>query len=265
MPERNLKVALIPLDITSLDVAGNLQETERKLSSITTDTDLVVLPEMFTSGFVDDASLMTSVAEPDDGRTLSAVRFWSARFGFAIWGSFVGRAGEGIANRGFMMEPDGSCRFYDKRHLFSMGGEAQIFTPGKEMAPVVSFRGWNLRMAICYDLRFPVWNRNVALAYDALIVPANWPHARAFAWQHLLIGRAVENQAYVVGCNRTGVDLYGEYFPEDSWAFNHWGQDISSLQPDGTVYCIFDAAKLNKARDGFPVWRDADSFELLIE
>lgn len=264
MPTENLRVALIPHDIVMGDVAKNLDIVEQRLESIRPDTDLVVLPEMFNSGFTVDLQLLQSMAEDDHGRTMQRVAGWVKRFGFAIWGGFTAKIDNRYFNRGFMAMPDGSIEFYNKRHLFQAGGESRIFTPGMEQCPIMQLKGWNLKMSICYDIRFPVWNRSVANEYDALIVPANWAHSRFHAWKQMLIARAIENQAFVVGCNRGGRDIYGSYELNDSQAFDHFGYDIAERCEDGTVYATFDAGRFVHDRLKFRPWMDADDFELVL-
>lgn len=262
-PDRNLKIALLPLDIVAFDPEANMTETLRLLDSLDSDTDLAVLPEMFTSGYAPDLHLMKSIAEPDSGQTITRLRQWSKENGKALWGTFVATEPDGsLYNRGFMIDDLGDALFYDKRHLFSLGGENKILTAGKDLSPIVSYRGWNLRMAICYDLRFPVALRSRANDYDALIVPANWPAKRSFPWHQLLIARAIENQVYALGCNRRGADHYGDYDPEQTIALNHWGKEISDRRDNGIIYAVLEADKFNSDRSHFAPWRDADDFSI---
>lgn len=265
MPETNLKIALLPHDIIEGKPEANIEAVGSRLQEIEPDTHLVVLPEMFNSGYTTDPELLRRNAQTNDGPTITAVKQWVADHGFAIWGGFTAREGENFYNRGFMAMPDGSVSFYNKRHLFRAGGEQLILTPGMSLPPIIEYRTWKLCMAICYDIRFPAWNRNLNLRYDALIVPANWPHSRVFAWKHLLIARAVENQAYVAGCNREGSDLWGEYPRGDSFIFNNWGDDIARRADNGIVYAEFDGPRLNRDRNRFPAWQDADDFKLIID
>lgn len=263
MPELDLNIALLPHDIVEGNTQANLDRVAARISGIRPDTHLVVLPEMFNTGFTPDPDLLHIYAEPNDGPTVTTAEQWSRRYGFAVWGGFTACEGDRFFNRGFMTSADGSpTLFYDKHHLFRGGGEHRVLTPGTSQAPVVTLRTWKLRMALCYDIRFPVWCRNVGLAYDALIVPANWAHSRVFAWKHMLIARAVENQAYVAGCNREGSDRYGVYPPGDSFIFNHWGDDVASPDGDGTIYATFSARALTADRERFSPWRDADPFTL---
>lgn len=264
MPNTDLHIALIPHSIAECDTQSNLRIVEHRLNELPEGTDLVVLPEMFNSGFIPDRPTLLRLAEPNNGPTLQAVRRWSDRYGFAVWGGFTAREGNKLYNRGFMVAPGREPEFYDKRHLFPSGGEAELLTVGMKEAPIVDYMGWNLKMSLCYDIRFPVWNRSRANEYDVLVIPANWVHSRYFAWSHLLIARAIENQCYVLGCNREGNDVYGQYMRGDSIALNHWGDDIGRLQSDGTVFATLSAEELNRDRAKFAPWRDADDFNLKI-
>ncbi|MDE5688605.1 MAG: nitrilase family protein [Paramuribaculum sp.] len=264
-PAPNLKVAVIPLDVIPADVKSNLAHACEALSRVEAETDIAVLPELFNSGFTTDAELLESIAEEDDSCTMTEVKRWAKEFGFTICGSFAGKADGCFYNRGFIAKPDGTINFYNKRHLFRLGGEYKAYQCGTVESPIVDVKGWNIAMAICYDIRFPVWNRNAGLKYDVLIVPANWPHVREFAWRHLLIARAIENQAYVVGCNRSGKDEFGEYPVDDSYAFDYMGADIAQRNANNIIYCEFDKEKLLTGRSRFKAWLDADEFTINIE
>ena len=264
MPDKDLKIALIPHRIAELDVEENLRQVEERLKELEDGVDLVVLPEMFNTGFTPDREKLSAVAETNDGRTVKQVQEWARQYGFAIWGGFTAVEDGNYYNRGFMVNPDGTTRFYDKRHLFPYGGESDVLTRGEALSPIVNYRGWNLKMSICYDIRYPVWNRQRKNDYDALIVPANWVHARYFAWKHMLIGRAIENQCYVLGCNREGKDPYGQYRRGDSMALNNWGDDISDRRDDGTIYALLEAERFNRDRKKFEPWLAADDFEIIL-
>lgn len=264
-PVTDLKVALLPHDIVAYDIKANLDIVGSRISDLEPDTDLVVLPEMFSTGFTPLPEVLCRIAEPNDGPTITTVVQWAMQYNVHIWGSFTAGEHNNYFNRGFMANPDGEIRFYDKRHLFSYGGESRVLTPGNSLAPIINVNGWNVKMAICYDIRFPVWNRARGNDYDILVVPANWVQSRFFAWKHLLIARAIENQCFVLGCNREGVDVYGEYRRGDSMILNNWGDDISDHRSDGTAYSILNAEKFNIDRLKFAPWRDADDFQLTID
>lgn len=265
MPTRDLKIALIPLDIVENDSEANLKNALHRLDMLDADTDMAVLPEMFNTGFTPDVKQLALNAQRNDGELITELRHQAASRGMALWGGFTAEEDGGrYYNRGFMIDDKGEAQFYDKRHLFQYGGESDVLTPGDRIAPVLNYRTWNMKMSICYDLRFPVWNRAIANDYDALIVPANWAHARFYAWKHLLIARAIENQAFVLGCNRECSDIYGHYRQGDSLVFNNWGDDISDRRNDGTVYGELNATIFNNDRRRFQPWRDADKFDISI-
>lgn len=254
---------MLPIDIQLGKKRENLSVALNMMNRIDKDTDMVVLPEMFNTGFSSDMTLMHSLAEPNDGQTITELREWAGQNRIAVWGGFTAVDRDAYFNRGFMIDDIGQVRFYDKRHLFRFGGESDMLTAGVKESPIITYRTWNLKMAICYDIRFPIWNRNTANNYDALIVPANWAHARVYAWKHLLIARAIENQSYVLGCNREGSDIYGEYPSGDSFAFDNWGKNVAQRRQDGTIYVTLNANMLNSDRKKFDPWRDADTFRII--
>lgn len=254
-----LKIALLPHDIIAADKEENLVTVASTLNKVDRDTDLVILPETFTTGFVKDRDTLKAIAETNTGRTVDDLHRWASYFGFAVAGSFVATDGASrYYNRAFIVEPSGDETFYDKRHLFSMGGENDLFTPGDRQSPVVRYRGWNIRLAVCYDLRFPTWCRNRGLEYDLLIFPSNWPHSRIYAFRQLLIARAIENQAYIVGCNRSGSDNYGEYPLTDSFVVDNRGAVINKEAGNGIIYATLDHDRLVADRQRFPVYLDSD-------
>ncbi len=265
MPSTNLNVVLLPLDIVPFNTAANLLSVETRMASLAEDTDLIVLPEMFNTGFTTDPELLAKIAEKPDGVMIRKLSEQASKHNVAIWGSMVSRnESDHFVNRGFMISPEGSVNYYDKRHTFSYGGESRAFSRGSQPAPIIDFRGWKLKMAICYDIRFPVWNRSRANEYDALIVPANWVHSRYYPWRQMLIARAIENQVYVVGCNREGNDAYGKYERGDSLAFDFYGKEIGTVHSDGSLSVTFDAHAIESARTHFAPWRDADDFTIRL-
>lgn len=265
MPSRDLKIALVPLDIVANRSEENLQNALRRLDALEPDTGLAVLPEMFNTGFTAVPDLLGANAQSNDGPVVTTLRRWALEHSTAVWGGFTAIDGGRFYNRGFMIDDYGEVQFYDKRHLFGYGGERELITPGHAIAPIIDYRSWRIKMAICYDIRFPVWNRSRANDYDLLVVPANWANARYFAWKHMLIARAIENQCFVAGCNREGADIYGEYRRGDSMVLNNWGDDISRRLPDGTVYATLGARQFDIDRQRFAPWRDADDFKLIID
>lgn len=257
-----LKVVALPADIVTGDTVANMHNLDVFMSSIDVDTDVVVLPELFSTGFIADKSKMTELAETNTGETITRLKQLSRRYNVAIAGSFLAHTASNLYNRAFFIEPSGDETFYDKRHLFGVSAEASIMKHGDTTPPVVRFRGWNIAMIVCYDLRFPVWCRNTGNRYDLLLVVANWPEARAYAWKHLLIARAIENQAYVIGANRGGHDEFGDY-DNLTYIFDYLGRPAAEINDrNNAVQSVLDKVRLNKFRDNFPVWNDSDGFEL---
>lgn len=278
--DSTIKIAVLPLNIAWADIEKNLLNVAEKLSCIHRGTDILVLPELFSTGFIQDESIMHDMARKSAEMSMTAVKLWSSHLNMAIAGSFMASIGSKIVNRGFFVEPSGETTLYDKRHLFCLSAESRIYTEGSALPPVIRFRGWNISMIVCYDLRFPVWCRNDGQRYDLLLVPANWASARGYAWRQLLIARAIENQAVVVGANRSGHDDYGDY-DFQSFIFDPFGKQIapcikgnggnepdvlctSSVRTDDFIYADYTISQLEKVRSYLPVGRDADRFKLIM-
>ena len=259
-----MKICAIPLDIKYASPAENLNAAASLLSQVDTDTDVLVLPELFTTAFLPEPSDCQKFAELSDGRTISTVKKWANFFGFAIAGSFLATDGEGhYFNRAFFVEPLGDVTFYDKRHLFPLSTEDTTYTPGRQLPPRIRFRGWEFMLIVCFDLRFPVWCRNTQQRmYDVLIVPSNWPHTRIDAYHLLMAARAVENQIYTVGCNRTGSDHYGEYPRGDSLICDPRGRMIQETRSNGFLYAFMDKAIIEQGRQRFPAWKAMDTWHI---
>ncbi len=259
-----LKVASISLNIVQGNRDANLETVEQIIASLPEDFDIVVLPEFFSTGFTADSDELARLGETGTGETMQRIAEMACKYNMAIAGTFVAKIAHAYYNRAFFMEPSGEENFYDKRHLFSLSPEAKAFHAGEKPMPIIRFRGWNIALMVCYDLRFPVWSRNRDNAYDVLIVPANWPDVRGYAWEHLLIARAIENQAYVVGANRSGSDNYGNY-DNQTFLLDYLGKPIGENYLDGQLSAAeFSAEKIIKFRKSFPVSADADNFTLEI-
>lgn len=256
-----LKVAILPIEINLGDKAGNMQAFTDIASSIDADTDLLVLPELFSTGFSSKKELLSELAESNGSKTIAQIHAVSKMHNVAICGSFLAKTGTNIYNRAFFIEPSGDEVFYDKKHLFSMSNEARCINSGNSRPPVVRYRGWNINIVVCYDLRFPVWCRNVSCAYDLLIIPANWPDSREYAWSHLLKARAIENQAYVIGANRSGRDKFGNY-DGMTMALDYCGKELPLTAKRGAIYTLLDHTGLEQWREDFSAWKDADTFTL---
>ena len=259
-----LKIAVMPLDIAWADRDENLYIMTSMAHRVPRNTDVIVLPELFSTGMVTDRAMLTGIADSDSHHpSLDAMRAVAAQCNAAVCGSVAWMTDGGtFVNRCLFVEPNGETTVYDKRHLFVLGNETEIFSAGTAPAiPVVRFRGWDIAMAICFDLRFPEWLRYGAdKRYDLLLMPANWPQARAYAWRQLLIARAIENQAFVVGANRSGRSDHG-CFDNQSYVFNYLGMPIAQPipgarndgKPDSILVATLSHSDLDDARRGFPV------------
>ncbi len=224
--------------------------------------DLILLPEMFSTGFSMDAARLHETME---GPSVQWIKKTAAASNAVVSGSLIiGEAGH-YFNRLIWCTPEGEIHTYDKRHLFRMAGEEKIFTPGKERL-LVTLHGWKICPLICYDLRFPVWSRNVEENYDLLLYTANWPEVRRHPWKTLLTARAIENQCYVAGVNRVGPDGNGINHSGDSALLDPKGEIIEAPEPYNTecVTATLSYAALKEFREKFPVSRDADAFEISL-
>lgn len=257
---RDLKVTLVQSMLHWENAAANRALFAGKLEDLKGTTDLVVLPEMWTTGF----TMNTALAEAMDGETVRWMKEQAARTDAAIYGSVIITEGEKTFNRGLFITPDGSVAHYDKRHLFRFANETDHFSAGKERV-VVEWREWRILLQICFDLRFPVFARNKG-DYDAVLYVANWPEARRYPWSQLLIARAIENQCYVVGVNRVGMDGKGIHYTGDSVAIDPKGEVMASCEPatDCITHAVCDAAALADFREKFPVGMETDDFDLKI-
>lgn len=253
---QNLKVTLIQSELAWEDIDSNLAEFDAKIASIEKETHLVVLPEMFPTGFSMNAA---DLAQGMDGSAVQWIQKKSSDIGVDIVGSIIINEGGKYYNRLVWAKPDGEIFTYDKRHLFRMAGEEKVYSAGSKNI-TVELNGWRIRPFICYDLRFPAWTRNIGNTFDILIVIANWPEKRSNHWKLLLQARAVENQCYVIGVNRVGTDGNGLSYSGDSAVIDPWGTVI--FQKSNQV-CIHTAELsynvLNTSRKDFPVWMDADN------
>ena len=243
----------------------NRQMFAQKISTLRGLTDLVMLPEMFTTGFSMNATLL---AEPVNGPTLAWMRELSNTLNAAITGSFICSAGEQYFNRLLFVRPDGSFDHYDKKHLFALTGEHHHYVAGKDRITVL-WQGWRICPLICYDLRFPAWARNVTKAdapYDLLLFVANWPARRAHHWRTLLAARAIENQSFVAGVNIAGTDGNGFEYTGDSAIIDYSGQALAQI-PEGKADMItveLSLEDLQAYRQQLPFLKDADRFEFVV-
>lgn len=264
-----MNITLLQTELYWHDPVANRAMLEEQIAALPQSTDLIVLPEMFTTGFTMDAP---AVAEPANLTTFRWLRQMAAQTGAVVTGSYVvwekGSSGTQYANRLIWMQPDGQFDVYDKRHLFRMAGEDGIYTAGQQRI-IKTWKGWRICPLICYDLRFPVFSRNVSdtdepFAYDLLLYVANWPAVRRNAWNVLLQARAIENLCYVAGVNRVGTDGNGHAYSGDSALINFKGE-VLFQQTDQPVahQQTLSLDDLNAFRQAFPANLDADAFTLL--
>lgn len=251
-----MTVAALPINIIAGDAEGNLARARDMMNAMPDGTDLAVLPELFSTGYIPEKEKALDMARATGAETMAFVAEMASKRGCAVCGSYLAAVGPWLLNRAFFTEPSGETYFYDKRHLFCISEESKVVLAGSEPSPIVRFRGWNIAMAVCYDLRFPVWLRNKGLKYDLLLLPANWPERRAHAWTTLLQARAIENQAYVVGANRSCEDKYGVYDGQ-TYISDYAGRFIGERVGDA-VAATLSRTDLEKFRQSFPFWKDAD-------
>jgi len=257
MPD--LRVTIVQSMLHWEDAEANRGMFAAKLNELKGSTDIVVLPEMFTTGF---SMRSSELAEPMQGPTLTWMRTQAQLLEAALYGSVIIEDNGERYNRGLFVKPDGEVAVYDKRHLFRFAHENEHYSAGHDRV-VVQWRGWHLLLQICFDLRFPVFARNRG-DYDAILYVANWPEARRFPWSQLLIARAIENQCYVAGVNRVGMDGKGIHYSGDSVIIDPRGEAVASVEPstEGLATAAFDWNALEEFRAKFPVAMEADPFEL---
>jgi omega-amidase len=255
-----LKIVAIQTDLFWEDKTANLANLEEKLASINTSPDLIILPEMFNTGFSMDTK---QLAEPMNFTTFKWMKQMAAKHEAVIIGSYIVNENGQNYNRLIWIEPNGDFDTYDKRHLFRMGGENEHYSAGKKRI-IKNLKGWNICPLICYDLRFPVWSRNKNCEYDILIYIANWPKPRAHIWSNLLIARAIENQSYIIGVNRVGIDGTGLVYSGDSAIIDFKGQTlVSETEKESILYYEINKKELLDFREKFPAYLDADDFEIV--
>ena len=263
---QDLRISLVQGETRWHDPTGNRDYYGELIAPLAGTTDLVILPETFTSGFSNDA---IGQAEGMDGPTVAWIREQARALGAAVTGSVQLRTDEGVFNRLLWATPEGGLQYYDKRHLFRYADEHKRYTAGSERL-VVEWKGWRINPQVCYDLRFPVFCRNRynverenALDFDLQIFVANWPAPRAHAWRTLLRARAIENLCYVAAVNRAGRDGNALEYSGDSAVIDFLGQPMAELgEGEGVVTTPISAAALHAFRERFPAMLDADRFEL---
>jgi len=257
-----MKISVIQPDIAWEDKSRNFQNLSGLISPLFNITDIVILPEMFNTGFSMNAE---QLSEPFDGETFAWMKSTAEKGNFGLCGSYIVKENMNFFNRWVFVSQGNEVLYYDKRHLFSMGGEDKLFSGGKSRL-IFSFRGVKISPYICYDLRFPVWSRNREVS-DLMIYSANWPGNRRKVWTTLLKARAIENQCYVAGSNRTGTDGSGIAYFGDSMIIDPRGEIIASAEKDEecSVSAEISLTELADFRKKFPVINDADDFTINSE
>lgn len=255
-----MKIALIQTDLIWEDVSKNRQIFDLKIDETDSEVNLIVLPEMFSTGFTMNAS---EVAETMQGETIQWMKSKAKQKDAAITGSIIITENGAFYNRMFFVFPSGDFEYYDKRHLFSLGAEDQFYTPGTEKI-IVEYLGWKICLQICYDLRFPVFVRNVE-NYDLILYVANWPKVRTNAWDSLLIARAIENLCYVAGVNRIGLDANNFEHSGHTQLIDCWGNYIIQPQETAGVFVAeLDKNSMLETRKKLNFLGDRDHFEIKI-
>lgn len=253
---KNLKITLIQPDILWENIQANLDRYSAMIAEIE-QTDVIVLPEMFTTGFSMNPE---NLKETVEGKSVKWMKKMAVEKNAAVTGSLIiGEKGK-IYNRILWVFPDGQFQSYDKRHLFTMGDEHKHYDKGYKKL-IVEYKGWKFCPLVCYDLRFPVWSRN-AENYDVLIYVANWPAARRHVWKNLLVARAIENQSYCVGVNRVGIDGNGVEYSGDSALISPKGKSFFIGKTESIQTFDLSLPELRNFRNKFPVLNDKDQFSI---
>ncbi|MGD9899248.1 MAG: amidohydrolase [Calditrichaceae bacterium] len=256
---QDLNITIIQADLVWEDSAKNISRFDAKIESITESVDLIVLPEMFTTGFSMKAR---QLAEQADGSSVKWMLKKSAQKKVDLVGSLIINDNGKFFNRLFWAKPDGQLFSYDKRHLFRMADEHKTYSAGNKTL-TVDLKGWKIRPFVCYDLRFPVWCRNKNNEYDMAVFIANWPERRSNHWRALLAARAIENQCYVAGVNRVGRDGNGIEYIGDSSIIDPLGNELVHQRLNEMISSVrLSQHSLSGYREKFPAWMDGDSFEI---
>ncbi|WP_370281079.1 amidohydrolase [Robiginitalea marina] len=252
-----MEIALVQTSLAWEDPEANRLHFSRLLDPETGRADLIVLPEMFTTGFTMSPQ---NIPPGEEARSLDWMRETAARTRAAVTGSLVAREGGKYYNRLFFVEPGGAYETYDKRHTFTLAGEDQVYERGRTRK-LIHFRGFTICPLICYDLRFPVWSRNTE-DYDLLLYVANWPAPRIAAWDALLKARAIENMAYVAGVNRTGTDPNAHRYPGHSAVFDALGTRLAYSEQEEVLHVTLSLEHLSETRKSLRFLQDQDRFTL---
>ncbi|UKM65273.1 amidohydrolase [Flavobacteriaceae bacterium GSB9] len=258
--QNELKIALLQSDLAWEDAAQNRKNLGVALRGIAQTIDVIVLPEMFATGFTMNAE---KVAEPMDGDTVAWMKQMATKTNAAIAGSLVISEERKFYNRFLFVEPSGKISIYNKRHTFTLAGENKVYTAGSKQV-IIDYKGWKICPQVCYDLRFPVWSRNVE-GYHVLIYVANWPKPRISAWNTLLQARAIENMSYCIGVNRVGVDGTNIEYSGHSAAYDVLGNKITTIEPkqEQIETITLEKRHVEAYRNKFKFLDDRDAFKII--
>jgi predicted amidohydrolase len=256
-----LKIALVQSSLIWENPEQNRHNFSTKINSITQPVDLIILPEMFTSGFTMNAN---QVAETMTGKTMSWMTSLSKEKNVAITGSLIIKENNNFYNRLVFAHPNGKIKTYDKRHTFTLAGEHKVYKAGQQNV-IINFKGWKIKPLICYDLRFPVWARNVE-EYDLLFYVANWPKVRIKAWDTLLQARAIENMSYCIGVNRVGLDGNAHEYSGHSAAYDVLGKRLDTIpfNSEAIEIITLDKTHIETNRNKLGFLKDRDVFTLTV-
>lgn len=263
-----LTITTIQTDLHWENKEANLRMLEDKIRNLEQRTEIVLLPEMFSTGF---SMKPSELAETMEGETVNWMMEMSARYKIVLGGSMIIKEADNFYNRFIWMLPNGQYGVYDKRHRFAFAGEDQFYTAGNKRT-IASVKGWKINLQVCYDLRFPVWARQqlttndageLVPEYDVLVYVANWPERRSHAWKTLLCARAIENQCYVIGVNRVGKDGNDIYHSGNSMVIDPLGEVLYHMADEEDIFTIsLQKEQLENVRSKFPFWRDGDEFTI---
>jgi len=259
----SLSISTIQANLTWENKAANLEMFVEKIAAIEEPTELVILPEMFSTGFSMNPAVL---AEPMNGDTVEWMKETAIQNKIILTGSLIIEEEGKYYNRLIWMLPNGQFASYDKRHLFAFAGEDKYYATGNKRL-IASVKGWRINLQVCYDLRFPVWARQQQNEdkpeYDILIYVANWPERRSHAWKTLLCARAIENQCYAIGVNRVGDDGNGIYHSGNTMIIDPLGEVLYHLKDEEDVFTIsLEKEHLQQSREKFPFWKDGDEFKI---
>jgi len=254
----DLQIAIIQKDLVWQNAKENRNELDEMLADVQ-KVDLIILPEMFTTGF---SMTPKPIAETMNGDSISWMKTKSKELGAAIVGSLIITEHQSYFNRMLFVHPNGKVEYYDKRHAFTLAGENEEYTSGNSKL-IVNYKGWKICPLICYDLRFPVWSRNIE-NYDLLIYAANWPKPRINAWNTLLKARAIENMSYCLGVNRVGVDANNYEYSGNSIAIDYLGNELTPIceHKEAILYATLHKEEMYRARTKLPFLEDKDTFTI---